>query len=595
MEKSLRSIFTSVILFAGIVFGLPGPLAPFRAAQSKTAPAPATANQSQTSSLDFLGTYSAPNAVLATETGHTSAHPPSPSASQRLQQIESAVAVLPPWPEDLIWPVQTIEESCGGSGSTNPTPGAGPTQREQQLAQASAPRPPEMGLRLLSAADHSMQLKRFAGARLQYEEYLTLYPGCKPTHWNLAVVEAYLNAPQAALGLRQWLATAPSPESGKLLEGLLQIRASNPALAVQEIEEASNSRPPGRHSGSHRTQIWSRAVADQALGNLRQARAGLLLLLPAHLDSPEVWYALGSIALQDARKSSRTLSEIAPRSDWNRKLEAEALVSRYPELAREIWPENAPPGAARAKPAVAREAAGSNSLPSFSPAQALAQARSIAASLGHLEAEAVSDQSLYAKARQSLELANLAFDQAARSPGFEDQMDALRALAAEQEDDENQALAIYQQGLKQHPESAVLHAGLGELYWYHLELLQARQELEKAWQLDPSDPLVTYELGDTCQRLAEPRQAITLLDQALTVDPGLLIAHWSRAKSYLALGDFRHAAEDFKAAAPIDPTGEVEWQLSRVYERLGQPELARAAEKRAEALQQKQADAAPQR
>jgi len=594
MEKSGRVVLASLFLFfCPLIAPYSGP-SPLNAGQAKTPPAKGASKRSPDSSLDFLGTYSAPNAVLATETGHTSAHPPSPTAAQRLQQIESTSAILPPWPEDLVWPARALEASCSGKGKPNASGGNSLASRQRPVlasavAQQHTHLPP-----LIFKADRDIRLRRFADVRPQYEEFLRLHPSCEPAHWNLAVVEAYRNDPRSRNDIRRWLSASPSLQNGKLLASLLNIRAGNPTLAWREISQASKSnsgsriQPPKAHS--RRTLIWARAVAEQFMGNLQQARAGLLQLLPANLNLPEVWYALGSNALADARTASRSLDEIAPHSGWNRKLESEALAGRYPELAREIWPRNIPsPASGKTKPATAAAATDPRFVAKLAPDQALVQARSIAASLDSLESEAVSPQALYARARKSLELAELSFDQSARSSAFEAQMDALRALAAEQEDDEKQAMAIYQKGLKRRPDSAVLHAGLGELYRHRLELPQARQELEEASRLDPGDPLAAYELGDVYERLAEPKRALPPLNQALKLDPGLLLARWSRAKAYLALGNLHRAEMDFKTAAPADPSGEVEWQLSRIYTRLGQPELAREAAQRAEALRKKQA------
>ena len=592
MGKSGQVMLALVFLLIGCVSGLYVGPASLEAGQSKTTPEQSTSPPSQDSSLDFLGTYSAPSAVLATETGHTSAHPPSPTAAQRLHQIEFAVAVLPPWPEDLIWPARTLEASCGGTGKRDATVGLTPRQTGRHgpvPASAGNPRRDSHAYLILTA-ERYIRRRRFADARLQYAQLVRLDPDCKAAHWNLAVVEAYRNDPQASRDIGRWLTASPSPQNGELLSCLLNIRAGNPGLA--KIPPASpsatlDSRIRPEQTASQRTLIWSRALAAQFQGDLPQARAGLLRLLPTNLRSSEVWYALGSVALDEARTTSRTLAEIAPRSDWNRKLESEALASRYPELAQEIWPGKS--SASGTEPGTLIGVGGSRTTPKLAPAQALSQARAIAARLVPLESGAIRPQALYARARQSIQLAGLSFDQATRSPGFEAQMEALRALAAEQEDDDKQALAIYLEGLKQHPGSAALHSGLGELLRHRLELPQARAELERAWRLDPNDPMVAYELGDVYQRLDEPRRAIPHLNQALQLDPGLLFAQWSRAKAYLALGNLLQASRDFKAAAPIDPSGEVEWQLSRVYGRLGEAGLAHQAAQKAEALRRKQA------
>jgi tetratricopeptide (TPR) repeat protein len=156
----------------------------------------------------------------------------------------------------------------------------------------------------------------------------------------------------------------------------------------------------------------------------------------------------------------------------------------------------------------------------------------------------------------------------------------MRALAAEQEDDESAAMREYSIGLVQDPTSALLHAGLGHVYRRRMDLPSAERELAQAWRLDPTDPLVGFELGDTEERLGKTEPALELLNQALELDTNLLVARWSRAKVYLALGDNERALADLEAAAPADSSGELQWQLARLYRKLGRADLAAQAEKR---------------
>jgi tetratricopeptide (TPR) repeat protein len=158
----------------------------------------------------------------------------------------------------------------------------------------------------------------------------------------------------------------------------------------------------------------------------------------------------------------------------------------------------------------------------------------------------------------------------------------MRALAAEQEDDEAAAMREYNIGLAQDPKSALLHAGLGHVYRQRMDLPSAERELAEAWRLDSSDPAVAFELGDTEQRLGKTQAALELLNQALELDASLLVARWSRAKAYLAMGDNERALADLEAAAPADSSGDLQWQLARLYRKLGRVDLAAQAEKRSE-------------
>ena len=125
-----------------------------------------------------------------------------------------------------------------------------------------------------------------------------------------------------------------------------------------------------------------------------------------------------------------------------------------------------------------------------------------------------------------------------------------------------------------------------------MDLQAALPELEQACRLDPSDALAAFELGDVYQRLGKTEPALDFLNQALQLDPSLLVARWSRGKAYLARGDNERGLADLEAATPADSTGELQWQLSRLYLKLGRPDLAAAAQKRSEE-QRKVADARP--
>jgi tetratricopeptide (TPR) repeat protein len=290
-------------------------------------------------------------------------------------------------------------------------------------------------------------------------------------------------------------------------------------------------------------------------GKPHEARQSLARLAELQPDSAAVWFELGGVALEEARAYSRRLSEVAPESDWNRRLQAEAVQSRYPGLARSL-----------------RESASEAAKESTEP-ESLEETSGGASD---------NPRELYLRTHDALRVSETAYFRASPFPRFQAYLHAMRALAAEQQDDEAAALREYNIGLAQDPKSALLHAGLGHVYRRRMDLTSAERELAQAWRLDPSDPLVAYELGDTEQRLGKAQPALELLNQALELDAGLLVARWSRAKTYLALGDNERALADFEAAASADSSGELQWQLARLYRKLGRTDLAAQAEKRSE-------------
>jgi len=536
-----------VALWVGLILAK----TPACGAQSQPKPsAPPSGSPSDTSSaLEFLGSYTAPSAVLATETSHTSAHPPAPAAARRLRRIEVGLDTLAPWAWDFTWSADSLAATCG------------------LVSQGSR--------RDASLADADLRAQHFAEALADYDRVAAAHAGCTAAAWNRAVGAAYAHSPAATSTLTNALADAPSTALGSLFMGLAQLSAGDtpgarlrivPALdASATTRSATNatldasrlsSDSEGPSEGvKDRDLIWARAMLAQASGEPAQARQDLERLSTMESDSPKVWFALGGAALEEARADSRRLSEIAPASEWNRRLQAEGVTARYPALGQTLWP-GAVPGATE------------------NPGGTVAPNSDLKA--------ADSPESLYQQAHAALHLCQDAYQHASQSPRFSAYLHALKALAAEQEGDEPAAIREYQEGLAQNPASAILHAGLGHCYRQRLDLEAAEPELRRAWELDPSDPLIAFELGDVCQRLGQPQEALQSLNQALGLDPEFLLARWSRGKTYLALGDTERALADLEAAAPADNTGDLQFQLARIYLKLGRSDLAAQAQKRSE-------------
>ena len=500
----------------------------------KDAPSPPT---DPTSALEFLGSYAAPSAVLATETSHTSAHPPSPSADRRLRQLGGA-AVLPPWPADFAWPPEAIAAACDQYG--------------QEPAGKTSSVDDHTWMQQARAADVALRAERFGDAAAADDLILKQRPACAPVAWNRAVARAYSRAPTALPDLVAAAPGAPATAAGRLLIGLERLANGELDAARSDLAIPLNSTDGGqRRTVRERDSLWAQAMWARVSSDGAKSRQILERLSALEPDSAPVWFALGNSALEEARADSRRLTEVAPDSAWNRRLESEALAARYPLLARKVWPGDQSPDDRRTSGSTGADGADS-------------------------------PEQLYVGARAALQTAETAFRNASRSPRFNAELHALRALAAEQQNDEAAALQEYRAGLADDPGSAVLHAGLGHCYRERSEFDAARRELTEALRLDSTNALAAFELGDVSERLGQPDRALDLLDRALELDPALLIARWSRGKAYLALGDSQRALADLEAAAPVDTTGELQWQLARLYRKLGRTELAEAAEQRSQ-------------
>jgi tetratricopeptide (TPR) repeat protein len=434
------------------------------------------------------------------------------------------------------------------------------------------------------AAELALRQEQFDQAAAVYERLLQSQPQCAPALWNHALALAYAHPGGALSGVAGALPAAPSLAAGRLL--LAVTRVLNGDMAGAEVElttvaaqgadlkvnargavagTAQSTSPQSRDrlpatdenvkGAKARDVLWARAMVAWGSGKPREARQSLARLAELQPESAAVWFELGGVALDEARASSRRLSDVAPDSVWNRRLQAEAVQTRYPGLARNLREG----GLEASKESAERQTQedspfGANESP----------------------------RELYLQTRAALRVSEMAYGRASASPRFQAYLHAMRALAAEQEDDEAAAMREYNIGLAQDPQCALLHAGLGHVYRRRMDLPAAERELDQAWRLDPSDPLVAFELGDTEQRLGKTQPALELLNQALELDASLLVARWSRAKAYLTLGDNERALADLEAAAPADSSGELQWQLARLYRKLGRTDLAAQAEKRSE-------------
>jgi Flp pilus assembly protein TadD len=456
---------------------------------------------------------------------------------------------------DFLWPAKSLQAECSAAGAKS-------LVREAQQAE--------------SALNES----RFGKAAALFNEILKERSTCMLAKWNRAVARAYAGFPSALTDLLSLLSNAPQAPSAHLLLGLERIAGGDVDEARRELLPLLHEKASGL---PERDWAWGRALLAWSSGAPAEARQWLSHLLVLESKTPAVWFAMGGVALEEARQNSRRLEELAPESIWNRKLESEALAVRYPSLAQRVM----------AKGASLTSGGGGTVPPASAATQANAKASSAdenppgetgnpEAVLQRLVASPDSPEVFYLRARAALRLSQSAYARAALSPTYSAQLRALRALAAEQEHDEAAAIREYRVGLAENPRSALLHAGLGHLYRARSDLQLACDELSAASRLDPSDPVVAFELGDVYLRLAQPNRALELLNRALELDAGLLLARWSRGKAYLALGDAKRALADLEAAAPGDTTGDLQFQLARLYQKLGRPDLAQQAQKRSE-------------
>ena len=142
----------------------------------------------------------------------------------------------------------------------------------------------------------------------------------------------------------------------------------------------------------------------------------------------------------------------------------------------------------------------------------------------------------------------------------------------------------YQAALQLRPNEPELHEALGQFYLDNHHDEEAQGELEKALALDPSRTHVLYLLGRLCVQQRDNEKAVPYLQRALRLQPDLAEASGLLGTAYVRLGQFANAIPKLERAAPLDHYGNVHYQLSLAYRKLGQTELAQKALARSQDL-----------
>jgi tetratricopeptide (TPR) repeat protein len=150
--------------------------------------------------------------------------------------------------------------------------------------------------------------------------------------------------------------------------------------------------------------------------------------------------------------------------------------------------------------------------------------------------------------------------------------------------DLDNAIKEYQLALQLRPDEAELHEALGEFYLDNHSDGEALGELEKTVSLDPSRTKALYLLGRLHVQNRENEKAIPYLQRALRLQPNLNEASGLMGTAYVRMGKFAEAIPKLEKAASLDHFGNIHYQLSLAYRKLGQMELAQKALARSQDL-----------
>jgi predicted Zn-dependent protease len=371
-----------------------------------------------------------------------------------------------------------------------------------------------------------------------------------------------------------------------LLLGTAYVELEEPAKAVRPLEEVLRAQP----DNSDAREVIGEALF--ALGRPEEA-AKHFRVLAAGGGSAKVWYGLGLCYERLAQSNFEELEKVALGSPYWLELVAESrlklnqyngafffyrqALEKMPSLRgvhaalADIYTRtNHPDWAAveeEREHAMPPPDCGTQKLEcDFRQGMYLA----LVASSGDLK----TPEAYYWRTRAFNQLALDSFSRLGRLPPSAE-MHELMAKIESSRRQYVESARHWQEALKLSPGQPHLQEGLAIALYQSGDLQGARAIFEDLLKRQPDSAGLNYMMGDTLLNAQKPQEAVAYLKKAVTLMPGLVAAHGSLARAYLALGEADEAIPHLKAALPIDTDGSLHYQLGRAYQAHGEMELAR--------------------
>jgi tetratricopeptide (TPR) repeat protein len=199
-------------------------------------------------------------------------------------------------------------------------------------------------------------------------------------------------------------------------------------------------------------------------------------------------------------------------------------------------------------------------------------------------------ESYYWRAASARSLAKAAFQRAMSLNPSSWQGQLLLGDIYRQRKDWEAAITHYKRAAQLKPTSAAAYLGLGTLSWENGWFDKAKVPLAKVLELDPENAQANLELGDIAVRAHRFEEALPLLQKSLAHNTHRsLLAHADLGKTYAELGRVDDAIAELSQASPMDRSGEIHFQLYKLYQKQGQSEFAQKALAESERLRQQEA------
>jgi predicted Zn-dependent protease len=371
-----------------------------------------------------------------------------------------------------------------------------------------------------------------------------------------------------------------------LLLGTAYVELEEPAKAVQPLEEVLRAQPDNPDA----REVLGEALF--ALGQPEQA-AKQFRVLAASGGSAKVWYGLGLCYERLAQSNFDELEKVALGSAYWLELVAESrlklnqyngafffyrqALEKMPSLRgvhgalAEIYRRTNHPDWA----AVEEEKEHAMPPPDCSAQKLECEfQQGLYLDLVTSSGDMKTPQSYYWRTRAFNQLALESFSRLGQLPPSAE-MHELMAKIESSRRQYVESARHWQEALKLSPGQLHLQEGLAIALYQSGDLQGARAIFEELLKRQPMSAELNYMMGDTLLNAQHPQDAVVYLKKAVTLLPGLIAAHGSLARAYLALGDAEKAIPHLKAALPIDTDGSLHYQLGRAYQTRGEMEPAR--------------------
>lgn len=433
-----------------------------------------------------------------------------------------------------------------------------------------------------------MAAGRFVEAVPIYRELVRALPNNPGVVMNLGLALDYSGHKREALGaFERVLQLEPGNGPALLFLGTTYLDLGQPAKALNPLETLVKAQPENPDA--------QEALAETCLALKKFERAAESLEKRSQFDpsNPKVWYGLGLSYDGLAQRSFDQLASVAPDSAYwldlvaESRLNTQQLFSAF-YLYRQAG-EKMPSlrGVHSAVAAIYRKTGHTDwaaiedekerQLSSPDCAQDQLECDFEAGKYHELATAAqgqTTPESYYWRTHAYNALAREAYIRLGQLPSSA----PVEVLMAKMEFSRRQYLQAakhWEEARKLSPGDAYIKEQLAISIFHTADLDRARELFQDLLKDEPESPQLNYYLGDVLSKSQKPAEALPYLSKAIRHDPGLLPAHASLARTYLALGQADRAIPHLKAALSIDDDGSLHYQLGRAYQANGQAELAR--------------------